>query len=149
MSSKSLIIRAVGALAIAAALFLILSGGDDDDGGSEQQAAAPAQTTTPAGSQQPEPKPRPQKPQIPVIEVVNGEPVGGLRELEFQNGERIRFRVDSDVADEVHVHGYDILRDVTAGGSVSFDFQADLEGIYEVELEQRGTHLAELPITPG
>jgi hypothetical protein len=141
-----LILRGVGAVAIIAALFLILSGGDDDDGGSERQAAATAQTTGPEGPQAPERKP---PPQIPVIKVVNGEPVGGLAELDYERGDRVRFRVDSDVADEVHVHGYNILRKVAAGGSVGFDFVADLEGIYEVELEQRGTHLAELTVTPG
>lgn len=114
-SNKMLILRGVGAVAIVAALFLILSDGDDKDGDSEQQAGTPVRTSQPDESSKPEKEPRRPKPRIPVIEVVNGEPVGGLAELDFQSGDRVRFRVDSDVADEVHVHGYDILRDVAAG----------------------------------
>ncbi len=47
------------------------------------------------------------------------------RSLTYNKGEQVRFKVDSDVSDEVHVHGYDIMKDVKAGGSVSFDFPAD------------------------
>ena len=45
----------------------------------------------------------------------NGKPVGGVRKLEFAKGDSAEFVVDSDVADEVHVHGYDIMGDVEAG----------------------------------
>lgn len=85
---------------------------------------------------------------VPTIVIRNGEPVGGVRELEFSAGDEIRFRVRSDVADEVHVHGYDLSKAVTAGGTVSFSFPADLEGIFEAELEERGTQIAELRVNP-
>jgi hypothetical protein len=57
---------------------------------------------------------------VPTIEVKNEEPVGGVQELEFDSGEEIRFRVSSDAAEEIHVHGYDIAKDVPAGGTVEF-----------------------------
>lgn len=82
------------------------------------------------------------------IVVKNGEPVGGVRELEYSAGDRIRFDVRSDVADEIHVHGYDLMKDVRAGGSVSFSFPADIEGIFEVELEGRKEQIAELRVNP-
>ncbi len=44
----------------------------------------------------------------------------------------MRFRVESDVADEIHVHGFDITKEVAAGGSASFSFPADIEGVFEV-----------------
>ena len=43
----------------------------------------------------------------------------------------------SDVADEIHVHGYDLKKDVPAGGSVRFSFPASIEGVFEIELEGR------------
>jgi len=46
------------------------------------------------------------------------------------------------------VHGYDIPKDVKAGGSVSFNFPADLEGVFEVELESRKEQIAELRVNP-
>jgi hypothetical protein len=85
---------------------------------------------------------------IPTIEVRNGEPVGGIRELEYSAGEEIRFRVESDVADEVHIHGYDLMEDVPANGTVDFDFPAEIEGIFEVELEGRKEQIAELQVNP-
>ena len=44
--------------------------------------------------------------------------------------------VTSDVADEVHVHGYDKMADVTKGGTVTIVFTATLPGKWEVELEK-------------
>jgi plastocyanin len=82
------------------------------------------------------------------IVVKNGEPVGGVQDLEYKAGEQVRFTVDSDVADEVHVHGYDLMKDVAAGGSVSFSFPAEIEGIFEVELEEHGEQIAELRVNP-
>jgi|SRR5215218_9310084 len=85
---------------------------------------------------------------VPTIVVRGGEPVGGVQELDFNAGDEIRFRVSSDAAEEIHVHGYDIARDVLAGGTVEFDFPAELEGIYEAELEGLGVQIAELRINP-
>jgi hypothetical protein len=82
------------------------------------------------------------------IVIRNGEPVGGVRELEYSVGEQVRFTVRSDVADEVHIHGYDLTKDVPAGGSVSFSFPAEIEGIFEVELEGRKEQIAELRVNP-
>jgi hypothetical protein len=84
----------------------------------------------------------------PTIVVRHGEPVGGVQELEYSAGDRIQFEVDSDVADEIHVHGYDLMKDVPAGGSVSFSFPAEIEGIFEVELEGRKEQIAELRVNP-
>ncbi len=85
---------------------------------------------------------------VPTIVVENGKPVGGVRDLTYNKGERIRFRVDSDVSDEIHVHGYDIMKDVEAGGSVSFDFPASIEGVFEAELEGRKEQIVELTVNP-
>jgi hypothetical protein len=86
--------------------------------------------------------------EVPTIVVRDGEPVGGIQTLEFSAGEEIRFRVSSDAAEEIHVHGYDIAKDVPAGGTIEFDFPAELEGIYEAELEDLGVQIAELRINP-
>lgn len=85
---------------------------------------------------------------VPTVTIRNGEPVGGVAELEYSAGDDVRFEVSSDVADEVHVHGYNLLQAVPAGGTVSFDFPAEIEGIFEVELESRGTQIAELTVNP-
>lgn len=85
---------------------------------------------------------------VPTIVVRHGEPVGGVEELEYDSGDQIRFEVSSDVAEEIHVHGYDLMQDVAAGGVASFDFPAEIEGIFDVELEGSGEQIAELRVNP-
>ncbi len=85
---------------------------------------------------------------VTTIVVKNGKPVGGIAQLTYNEGEEVRFKVDSDVSDEVHMHGYDIMKDVKAGGSVSFDFPATIEGVFEAELEGRKEQILELTVNP-
>ena len=85
---------------------------------------------------------------VATIVIKNGEPVGGIKQLTYNEGEQVRFEVDSDVSDEVHMHGYDIMKDVKAGGSVSFDFPATIEGVFEAELEGRKEQILELTVNP-
>ena len=85
---------------------------------------------------------------VTTIVVRNGKPVGGIAQLTYNKGEDVRFKVDSDVSDEVHMHGYDIMKDVKAGGSVSFDFPATIEGVFEAELEGRKEQILELRVNP-
>jgi hypothetical protein len=85
---------------------------------------------------------------VTTIVIEHGKPVGGIADLTYNKGEQVRFKVDSDVSDEVHVHGYDIMKDVKAGGSVSFDFPATIEGVFEAELEGRKEQILELTVNP-
>lgn len=85
---------------------------------------------------------------VTTIVIKNGKPVGGIADLTYNKGEQVRFKVDSDVSDEVHMHGYDIMKDVKAGGSVSFDFPATIEGVFEAELEGRKEQILELTVNP-
>lgn len=85
---------------------------------------------------------------VTTIVIKHGKPVGGIADLTYNKGEQVRFKVDSDVSDEVHMHGYDIMKDVTAGGSVSFDFPATIEGVFEAELEGRKEQILELTVNP-
>jgi hypothetical protein len=150
------VLIAAAAIVVAGALFLVLR--DDGDDSSSEPATTAAQTTTTAtepadggaGADEPQEPEKPEPPQsrIPLIEVVNGEPQGGVAELTFTKGESIRFVVESDVADHVHLHGYDVFQDVPAGGRVEFNVPATVEGVFEVELEDRVVPLAEITVEP-
>jgi hypothetical protein len=85
---------------------------------------------------------------VTTIVIKHGKSVGGIADLTYNKGEQVRFKVDSDVSDEVHMHGYDIMKDVKAGGSVSFDFPATIEGVFEAELEGRKEQILELTVNP-
>jgi plastocyanin len=82
------------------------------------------------------------------IVVKGGKPVGGVREISVNKGDPVRFSVTSDVADEVHVHGYDFHKDVAKGGSVSFSFKARIDGVFVIELERRAEQIASLKVQP-
>jgi hypothetical protein len=68
------------------------------------------------------------------------------RRVRVDRGERVRIQVEADVADEVHVHGYDLKRPVGPGKPATIEFAADLPGIYEVELEQARRKLFDLEV---
>ena len=144
----------VAAVAAAVVLFIVLqdSGSDDDSEPSTTVAETAAETTTATGAAETEPKPekpeKPEAPEIPTIEIKGGEPVGGVAELEFDKGDTIEFFVESDVADHVHLHGYDVFQDVMPGQRIKFSVPATLDGIYEVELEDRVVPIAEITVNP-
>jgi hypothetical protein len=148
-SNGSRIVALLVAVAVVVALFFAFRGGDDDSTTATDAAASTAPTTT-TGDGGGEDRDEAAKPDdlVPAIEVVGGEPKGGVTELEFEVGDEIRFDVSSDTADEVHVHGYDVEEELPAGGTAKFDFPADLDGVFEVELHHSGAQIAELTINP-
>jgi hypothetical protein len=131
-------------LAIAVVGFLILRPDDSKKKTGATTTGTPV-ATTPAGKTTPV---EPAKPPVPKVTVKGGKPVGGVKKISANKGDRLVFVVQSDVADEIHVHGYDVMKDVEAGGKVRFAFKATIDGIFEVELEDRGEQIAELEVDP-
>jgi hypothetical protein len=112
---------AVAGVAVIVVAFVLLQGGNGDDSTSKS---------------------------TPTVTVVNAKPQGGVQKLTFKKGGTVKFRVASDTADEIHVHGYDFHKDVAKGGTVVFDFPAKIDGRFVVELEGSSTQIAELDVTP-
>ncbi|GIU96697.1 MAG: hypothetical protein KatS3mg013_0500 [Actinomycetota bacterium] len=81
------------------------------------------------------------------VTVRDGE-VAGPSEPEVQQGERVRIVVDADVADEIHLHGYDLTAAVVPGRPAELDFRATAPGVFEVELEEAGLLLFQLKVVP-
>src|SRR3954462_11191402 len=82
------------------------------------------------------------------VEVKDAKPVGGVKTIRFKKGGTIDLTVHSDVADEVHFHGYDVAKDVEAGGTVQFKMPAKIDGVFEVELEDHKTQIAAVEVIP-
>ncbi len=78
------------------------------------------------------------EPQRFTATVANGLVEGGSQRWKAEQGAKVTIVVKSDTDDEIHVHGYDETADIS-GGSGKVTFTADMEGVYEVELE--GSHL--------
>lgn len=64
--------------------------------------------------------------------------------VSVQRGERIRIVVDTDEADEVHVHGYDRMAAMAPGRPAVLAFRADETGLFEVETHDSGRLLLQL-----
>jgi heme/copper-type cytochrome/quinol oxidase subunit 2 len=132
MNSTMRVVLGIGVVILAVVLLVVLkdNGNDSNDG----------PTTTASGSGEPA--------VTTIVIDKSGKPVGGIAEISVNEGDPVRFKVKSAIADEVHMHGYDIGKDVEAGGSVSFDFPATLEGVFEAELEGRKEQILELRVNP-
>jgi hypothetical protein len=121
--------RQLVAAAVAAAL-MILAGCGDDGASSSTTTSAPINTTGAV-----------------TIEVgyAGGSITGGGRRSAAL-GQAVVIKVTSDVADEVHLHGYDKKADAAPGTVATITFIADKPGIFEVELEKKGLKLFELEV---
>jgi plastocyanin len=83
-----------------------------------------------------------------VIRVEGGVKVEGPDTISVTQGEVVRFQVVADVADEVHVHGYDLFFETVPGEALIVEFNADATGIFEVELEGGHLELVNIEVTP-
>ena len=66
--------------------------------------------------------------------------------IEVGRGATVRVTVTSDVADTVHVHGYDREFLVRPGETAGIEFVADDAGLYEVETHDQELQLFQLVV---
>lgn len=147
-SRRTILLLAAMAL-FAGGLTLASCGGGGNDATTSDVYAT--QTTTQTVTQtttETETSPPIEGPTVVRIDVVDGAPQGGIVRDTVDQGDRVLVVVKSDTADEIHVHGYDISRDVAAGGTARIVFRATLPGRFEVELENRGVQIADLTVQP-
>jgi ABC-type glycerol-3-phosphate transport system substrate-binding protein len=134
-------VLAVGGLALAGC------GGSSNSSGTTE-ATTSAATTTPATTTTTAPTTTTTANAPVTIRVVikGGKPVGGIQRATVKKGQNVAIVVHSDVADEVHVHGYDLKKDVAAGGTVRIVFPATIVGEFEAELESRGLQIVDFTV---
>lgn len=82
----------------------------------------------------------------PIDVTYNGGTITGGGRKEVKLGDTVAIQVTSDVADEVHLHGYDKKVDAEPGTPALLEFTADIPGVFEVELESKGIPLLELVV---
>jgi len=130
------------AAAIAVVAVVLLAGGGGETRGPAVNAPTATATREPSEASpgaSPTPSPTAQPPLLSADEE---------KVLTFTHGDTVRFRVRSKTDEEVHVHGYDLSKDVRAGQTISFAFKADITGIFEIEFEKSGTTIAQLKVVP-
>jgi hypothetical protein len=149
-TSRRNLLAAVVVLGAALALFVLLSPGSSEDGSPAVGSGPDVSGGQGAGGQvAPEARePAPQPEPVPEVVIQGGRPVGGPLRIEVDEGDTVRFAVDSDVDEEIHVHGFDVYKDVRAGQRVQMAFDAGFTGIFEVELERSAVPIAEIQVNP-
>lgn len=123
--------------------------GKDPSTGSPDSPPTPTGTTASASattSATPRSTLPPGVDQLVRITVRDGEVSGVPSRVKVAAGSTVQLRVDSDVADEVHLHGYDKSVDVEPGRTARLTFTASISGLFEVELESRGLRLTQLQV---
>jgi hypothetical protein len=88
------------------------------------------------------------RPAPPRIEVEDGAKREGPDLVSVRLGDQVVIEIEADLADEVHVHGYDLHFPTVPGEVTTVEFEANVAGIFEVELEASGLHLLDLEVTP-
>jgi FtsP/CotA-like multicopper oxidase with cupredoxin domain len=142
MSNQQRIALIVAALVVAVVAFVIAWPGDDDEP-ERAASSAPAQTETGDDSAEPQATtdtepPEPPKPEVTRINIKGGAVAGGAKTIDVTKGDTVRIVVTADAPDDIHLHGYDIEREVAPGQPARFRFKANAEGAFEIE-----SHVAE------
>jgi len=100
---------------------------------SSSETSAPAGRTSPAG-------------QRIEVQVTGGQVSGDTGRVPVASGEHVTLVITSDVADEVHLHGYDLEAALSPGQPAELRFDATIPGVFEVELHEAGTLLLSLQV---
>jgi hypothetical protein len=143
------VLIAAAGIAVAVVLFFVLRPGDDDDENASPPPPNPPPTApTTVSTQPPPPPPPPPRPTVARVSILirGGRPVGGIRRVTVARNRTVLLLVRSDVSDHVHLHGYDIMRDVAPGAPARLQFRATRPGRFEVELEDRGLQIADITV---
>jgi hypothetical protein len=122
---------------------VIGTGGSDKKSGPSAAATTTAPTSTTTTTQA-----KPAPPPVPTVQLRGGKPVGGVQTLEFKSGRRARFVLTSDTKAQIHLHGYDIEKTVPAGGRATWSFQANGQGVFEVESHTTNQVVAKVKVIP-
>lgn len=159
----------VGGVAAVILLFFLLRPSDDDEAATTTTAAtttaatttAPSETTTVTetltetapgvtvtGEQPAETTPAEPDVQSFSARIEGGSVVGGIQRWEVAQGDDVRIVVRSDVDDEIHLHGYDITKNVAPGAPAILAFGATIPGRFELESHESGGQIAQLDVQP-
>ena len=146
-------------LGLLVSLFLALRPDDDDETvGTTTAVTTTAPATTESVATETEPSATtteppattaPKPPALVRIRIsVPGDKAPTVKKFTVKQGRQVVLVVVSALADEVHLHGYDLSADVAPGAPATIRFKATAPGIFEAELESRGLPIAELEVRP-
>jgi hypothetical protein len=115
--------------------------------GSSSSPASPTPAATTGTGSSSSPSATPAYDAVVHLTVSGGKVTGDTPRAKVKNGQRVAIVVTSDVSDEVHLHGYDKHVTVTAGGTATLVFTANIPGVFVIELESRSKELTKIVVS--
>jgi uncharacterized cupredoxin-like copper-binding protein len=149
-------------LGLIISLYFALSPGDDDEATpattvaqttsaattTEPEETTTVPTTTAATTTEPTTTASPAPKVVRIRISVPGDKAPTVKKFTVKQGRQVMLVVESELADEVHLHGYDLSVNVAPGEPATIRFEATAPGIFEAELESRSLPIAELEVRP-
>lgn len=80
------------------------------------------------------------------VAVVDGVATPAFDTYQVALGDQVRIEITSDVADELHMHGYDLELELEPGVPGILEFTADIEGRFELETHETALQLLQLEV---
>jgi hypothetical protein len=78
------------------------------------------------------------------VRIAGGKATPKIGRVEVARGAQVRLVVTSDVADEVHLHSYELALPLRPGKPATLAFTADKPGLFDVEAHETGVTLVQL-----
>jgi len=126
------LILLISGVAAAVVLFLVFRGGDDDTPSATQPPASVVRTSKP-------PTPAPKVIILPIN-------TNAVTRATIPRGRQVVLVISGAAGEEVHLHGYDVMREIGPSGTVRLPFRATIPGRFEVELEASHRQIADLTV---
>ena len=137
MSAGLRLILLISGVAAAVVLFLVFRGGDDDTPSATEPPASVVRTSKP-----PPRKPPPPAPKVILVRINTN----AVTRATIPRGRRAVLVISGPAGEEVHLHGYDVKRQIGPDGTVRLPFRATIPGRFEVELEESHRQIADLTV---
>jgi hypothetical protein len=143
------------ALALLPALgMLVLAGcsgsNNPASGPSNTPSTAPTSTSTTSSAPTGTPSATPSAPQADVtinVTIVNGKVNPNGATIQVKAGQTVLVTAVSDTAEELHIHGYNKLLELSPGKPASVKFTANMKGTFEMETHKSGKLVAKLAVS--
>ena len=135
----------------AGAIALAGCGGDSTNDAvttTETTATAPTTTADTTTTTETTQTPPASEAKVIMVNVVKGVPKGGIQRPTVHKGDKVVLVVRTDSGEAVHLHGYNIEKDVVPGQAVRMPFTANIAGRFEVELHPTDALLAVIEVKP-
>ncbi len=142
--------RSIVPAATTAVLVLAAAGCGSGSAGAKQGAVTPTPSATPtvtataSAALTPGAAPSPASGKTITVQIADGKVTPKSGRVAVVRGDKVRLVVTSDVADEVHVHTYDLELRLKPGAPATLEFTADKTGLFEVETHETSLILFQL-----